>query len=214
MDYMHKKQILHRDLKPENILITYNGQNVKLIDFGLSDTDSYNVFKAPAGTKVYASPELLAGEHIDCRSDIWSLGMTIGEMTDYYSHVVSRCLRRDRERRFKTIQDVKTSVLKTGRRKVFLCAACLAVTVLVGYGILWLVQDVDFPLPVPEVPVTVQDEGGMPIPEERIDMPVKEQEKEMVQEKVQTSVQTRIQTDENMDSMSLEDMFKEASEKL
>ena len=82
LQYMHRKQIIHRDLKPENILVTHNGNNIKIIDFGLSDTDSYNAFKTPAGTKIYASPELLAGEQIDSRSDIYSLGVLIGEMTD------------------------------------------------------------------------------------------------------------------------------------
>ena len=51
LDYMHRKQVIHRDLKPENIMVTYNGQNVKIIDFGLSDADSYMAFKEPAGTR-------------------------------------------------------------------------------------------------------------------------------------------------------------------
>ena len=36
-------------------------------------------YPAPAGTKIYASPELSAGEPIDNRSDIWSLGVIIGD---------------------------------------------------------------------------------------------------------------------------------------
>ena len=40
LDYIHSLQLVHNDLKSSNILITRNGQNVKLIDFGLSDTDS------------------------------------------------------------------------------------------------------------------------------------------------------------------------------
>ena len=40
MEYIHSIQLVHNDLKSSNILITRNGQNVKLIDFGLSDTDS------------------------------------------------------------------------------------------------------------------------------------------------------------------------------
>ncbi|MBQ8483129.1 MAG: serine/threonine protein kinase [Bacteroidales bacterium] len=116
LDYMHRKQVVHRDLKPENILVTYNGQNVKIIDFGLSDGDSYNAFKAPAGTKVYASPELMAGEQIDGRSDIWSLGMVINEMTDAYGHVASKCLRRDRNLRFANAMQVKTAMQNAGRR--------------------------------------------------------------------------------------------------
>ena len=40
MEYIHGLQLVHNDLKSSNILITRNGQNVKLIDFGLSNTDS------------------------------------------------------------------------------------------------------------------------------------------------------------------------------
>ena len=39
LEYIHSKQIIHRDLKPSNILITRNGNNVKIIDFGLSDAE-------------------------------------------------------------------------------------------------------------------------------------------------------------------------------
>lgn len=57
VSYIHAKGIVHRDLKPENIIITHNGENVKLIDFGLADTESYSVLKQPAGTPRYMSPE-------------------------------------------------------------------------------------------------------------------------------------------------------------
>lgn len=40
LEYIHSLQLVHHDLKSSNILITHNGHNIKLIDFGLSDTDS------------------------------------------------------------------------------------------------------------------------------------------------------------------------------
>ena len=117
LDYMHRKQIIHRDLKPENILITHNGQNVKIIDFGLSDTDSYNTFKAPAGTRIYASPELVAGEAVDIRSDIWSLGVILNEISAKYSYAAARCIRRDKTKRYGSAAEVKMAVLGEGARK-------------------------------------------------------------------------------------------------
>lgn len=43
--YCHSMGIVHRDLKPSNIMITRNGEHVKLIDFGLADSDSSAVLK-------------------------------------------------------------------------------------------------------------------------------------------------------------------------
>ena len=81
LQYLHKKQIVHRDLKPSNILITHNGNNVKLIDFGLSDCDDYDILKLPAGTRYYLAPEILdPNTPLDSRSDIYSLGIIIGEI--------------------------------------------------------------------------------------------------------------------------------------
>lgn len=117
LGYMHRRQVIHRDLKPENILVTHNGQNIKIIDFGLSDADSFAAFKAPAGTKIYASPELSAGEPIDNRSDIWSLGVIIGEMHANYRKVAGRCLMRDREKRYASAEEVKNAILHESSRK-------------------------------------------------------------------------------------------------
>jgi serine/threonine protein kinase len=73
--YIHKCGIIHNDLKPENILISRANNDVKLIDFGLSDNDAHYLAKTLGCTPTYASPELLShGSAIDARSDIYSLG--------------------------------------------------------------------------------------------------------------------------------------------
>ena len=137
LDYMHSKQIIHRDLKPENILITHNGKNVKIIDFGLSDSDSYNVFKSPAGTRIYASPEQKSGEQVDNRCDLWALGMIINEISNAYKHIARKCLRRDKEQRYSTAKDVKRAVEKAGSRKIAVAGAltvgclCAAIWVMI-----------------------------------------------------------------------------------
>lgn len=70
--YVHSRQTQHRDLKPSNIMLTHGGQYLKLIDFGLSDTDSYAILKAPVGTEGYMAPE--------GPSDIYSLGCILREL--------------------------------------------------------------------------------------------------------------------------------------
>ena len=74
LSYLHRKQVVHKDLKPENILVTRYGDYPKIIDFGLSDTDSILTGKEPGGTLLYAAPEVVAGGEADALSDIYSLG--------------------------------------------------------------------------------------------------------------------------------------------
>ena len=109
MSYFHSKQIIHRDLKPSNILITNNGNNVKIIDFGLSDTDDYLILKQAAGTKKYAAPEqLIPNNPIDCRADIYSLGIILrNNFPKSYRKIADRCAQQDREKRFSSANDIK-----------------------------------------------------------------------------------------------------------
>jgi len=86
VSYAHRRQILHRDLKPSNILVTEQGE-VRLLDFGVArllrgDTSGPAMTQAwgNALTPAYASPELLRGEPVDLRSDIFSLGVVLHEL--------------------------------------------------------------------------------------------------------------------------------------
>lgn len=94
VEYMHKKGIIHRDLKPENIVITRQGDNVKLIDFGLADTESHTVLKQPAGTERYMSPEQKKTAVADARNDIYSLGIVMQQMSlgSGYRNIINRCI--------------------------------------------------------------------------------------------------------------------------
>lgn len=140
LDYMHKKQIVHRDLKPENILITHNGSNAKIIDFGLSDSDSYSVYKAPAGTRIYASPELLSGGQTDGRSDIWSLGIIICEISGYYRHVADKCTKKEKEKRYQTAVEVKNAILSENKRRLGLMVSYFVLTLALTAGVLSLIS--------------------------------------------------------------------------
>lgn len=112
LGYLHKKQIVHRDLKPSNVLITHNGNNVKLIDFSLSDCDDYDILKLPAGTRYYLAPEILdPTSPLDSRSDIYSLGIIIGEIATALNDkklagISRKCTQRSPQKRYASTTEI------------------------------------------------------------------------------------------------------------
>jgi serine/threonine protein kinase len=86
VEYAHEKHVIHRDLKPSNIFVTESGQ-VRLLDFGVAklleqeaDQTQISRIYGQALTPDYASPELLRGEPVDPRSDVYSLGILLYEL--------------------------------------------------------------------------------------------------------------------------------------
>jgi serine/threonine protein kinase len=85
-----KEQIVHRDIKPANLMLNLGeerGVHVKVIDFGLARATSGSPSDSSlseggtfVGTALFASPEQCAGDEVDVRSDIYSLGVTLWEM--------------------------------------------------------------------------------------------------------------------------------------
>src|SRR6516225_2717207 len=79
----HKQGLIHRDIKPANILLENGVQRVKLTDFGLAraaDDASLSQTGLIAGTPLYMAPEQAAGEPIDSRADLFSLGSVLYEL--------------------------------------------------------------------------------------------------------------------------------------
>lgn len=150
LHYLHKKQIVHRDLKPSNILITHNGNNVKLIDFSLSDCDDYDILKIPAGTRYYLAPEILDTDTpLDSRSDIYSLGIIIGEMAtvlnDKKLAAISRkCTQRSPNKRYASTTEIIVQLKNSKTTDKFpfkLSYAIISILTMVGIGIFCLKPD-------------------------------------------------------------------------
>lgn len=78
LDAAHAKGIIHRDIKPSNILFDASGEAF-LSDFGIATSKSFKDEEGEwlVGTPAYMSPEQAKGAHVDGRSDVYALGVTL-----------------------------------------------------------------------------------------------------------------------------------------
>lgn len=136
LQFAHNEGVLHRDIKPANILLDMRGR-VKLADFGIAkllgeatQNRALTYSGVVVGTPHYMAPEQL--EHpgqVDQRADIYSLGVVLYEMITgelplgrfappshraavdpRVDEIVLRALEKDREKRFQTVVEFKTSL--------------------------------------------------------------------------------------------------------
>ena len=84
IEYMNKLKIVHRDIKPENLLLDEKNNDLKIVDFGLSNlynSKNNNMLKSACGSPSYAAPEMLNGkEYKASKVDIWSSGIVLFAM--------------------------------------------------------------------------------------------------------------------------------------
>jgi serine/threonine protein phosphatase PrpC len=85
LEYLHAHNVIHRDLKPQNIMLCADG-SLRLMDFGIAKAErtrrlTWVGFSPTLGTPDYMAPEQVKGRRGDERTDIYSLGAILYEMT-------------------------------------------------------------------------------------------------------------------------------------
>jgi len=82
----HRAGIIHRDLKPANLMLTKDGI-VKVMDFGIAKRQGVTgatKVSTSIGSPLYMAPEQILGRAVDCRTDVYGLGITLYELVSGY----------------------------------------------------------------------------------------------------------------------------------
>ncbi len=146
LQYIHNKQTIHRDLKPSNIMVTHNGLNIKLIDFSLSDNDTFNIFKSPGGTSGYIAPELfLPNAKSDIRCDIYSFGVLASYMAETthdkkMMQIARQCINHNPEQRPESMAEISIPTEGNSLQIAALVFLSLSALCLLAYIIIRLTQ--------------------------------------------------------------------------
>jgi tRNA A-37 threonylcarbamoyl transferase component Bud32/HAMP domain-containing protein len=87
LSYAHLSGVIHRDIKPSNMMLSRDGRSLKILDFGIAriaEADPSALAQTQIGeilgTPRYMSPEQALGQHIDSRSDLFSVGVVLYEL--------------------------------------------------------------------------------------------------------------------------------------
>lgn len=111
VSYIHECGYIHNNIDPKDILITKKGNNVKLIDFGLTAEDVSVLGKNGRIDMGYVSPELEANSRkLDKRSDIYSLGKVIDDLFGgKFGKIVEKCTKKKAGKRFENVDQIKAA---------------------------------------------------------------------------------------------------------
>ena len=142
VEYVHSCGIAHRDLKPSNIMVATNGGTLKIIDFGLADSDRNAILKQPAGTRRYMSPEQAAVAGADVRNDIYSIGVIMNGLNLgwCFKRIIGKCLR-PIEERYQSIAELKKAMACFDKAKAVLRKAIYVKIIIAVSAATWFGTD-------------------------------------------------------------------------
>ena len=148
VEYLHKRGVIHNDLKPDNILISHSADRLKLIDFGLADSDAEYALRTLGCTPRYASPELQCRGEVDARSDIYSLGVIMSEM--FGSSVVARrAMNTNPTRRYSSVEQMRRAWQRPNRHWLWVLVNIIVAAVVASVA--YMVSLIETPSVMPTV---------------------------------------------------------------
>lgn len=110
LQILHAQQIVHADLKPGNILITDVGNHVRLIDFGLADTDAY-VAKDLGSSPPVIDTGYVPSDNLSPEKDIYALGIILRALFPHsFRLVANRCCATPAARRYQSVRQVHAAL--------------------------------------------------------------------------------------------------------
>ena len=118
LTYLHRNGVVHCNLNPDNIMVTAADCRAKLIDLGIPETKQDADRELLIKEMEFVAPEIIKGEDIDSRSDIYSLGKImefIGErnISKQFGAAATHCTQFSREQRFDSISEVRSAITKS-----------------------------------------------------------------------------------------------------
>lgn len=112
---MHKLNLVHRDIQPKNIIITNEG-NLKIIDFDISRKENENATHDTTllGTVGYAAPEQYGFAQTTNRSDIYSIGAVLKELSSFseLDKIIAKCMEMDPANRYENVEQLENELEK------------------------------------------------------------------------------------------------------
>ena len=112
---MHKLNLVHRDIQPKNIIITNEG-SLKIIDFDISRKENENATHDTTllGTVGYAAPEQYGFAQTTNRSDIYSIGGVLKELSSFseLDKIIAKCMKMDPANRYENVEQLKNELEK------------------------------------------------------------------------------------------------------
>lgn len=131
--YMHRNGVVHCNLSPENIMVTSDCR-ARLIDIGVPETKQDADRELLIKEMEFVAPEIIKGEDIDPRADVYSIGKIMefmGErnISKQFGPVATHCTQFSREQRFDSISDVRSAISKGHNFVKLIVLAVVAVVV-------------------------------------------------------------------------------------